>query len=120
LAVHTRSSSLPRPANARARFAAVVGLASVLCVPAGVVLSWYSETVTLIQSFGSAALGFLLGLYAVILARRGRETVERTLGRAGGRGAARAGKLLGALGICVAITTGLAVGFYALLTFLKP
>jgi hypothetical protein len=34
----------------------------------------------------------------------------------GGRRAARVGQLLGWLGLCMGISTGLAVGFYALLT----
>ena len=97
----------------------LAGLLSVLAVPAGVVLSWYSESVTLVESFLSAAPGLLLGIYAVILARRGRETAERTLGRAGGEGSARIGRLLGGLGICIALTTGLAVGFYGLLTLFR-
>ena len=72
--------------NVRARASVPVGLLSVLAVPAGVALSWYSASVTLVDSLGSAGVAFLLGAYAVILARRGRETVERTLGRAGERG----------------------------------
>jgi hypothetical protein len=95
------------------------GLLSVLAVPAGIALSWYSESVTLIESFGSAAVGLLLGIYAVLLARRGRETAQRTLGRSGGERTAGVGKLLGGLGICIALTTGLAVGFYGLLTLFR-
>jgi hypothetical protein len=107
---------LPPATNVRARLSVPIGILSVLAVPAGVVLSWYSETVTLVDSLGSAGVAFLLGGYAVILARRGRETVERTLGRAGGEGAAKTGRILGTIGLCVALTTGLAAGFYGLLT----
>jgi hypothetical protein len=88
----------------------------VLAIPAGVVLSYYSATVTLVQSSGSAGLAIVLGLGAIVLARRGREVVARTLGRSGGTRAARVGRLLGALGVCLGITAGLAVGFYGLLT----
>jgi len=119
LAAHTRSSSLPRAVNVRARLSALFGLLSVLCVPAGIALSWYSSTVTLLESLGSAVLGLLFGIYAVILARRGRETAARTLGRSGGEGTAKLGKFLGGLGICIALTTGLAVGFYGLLTLFR-
>ena len=38
----------------------------------------------------------LLGCFAIALARRGRETAQRTLGRSGGEGAARVGRWLGA------------------------
>ncbi len=107
--------SLPPARNVRARASVPVGLLSVLAVPAGVALSWYSDAVTLVDSLGSAGVAFLLGAYAVVLARRGREKVELTLGRAGGLGAARAGRILGTVGLCVALTTGLAAGFYGLL-----
>jgi hypothetical protein len=88
----------------------------VLAVPAGVALSWYSDQVTLPQSGVSAAVGFLLGLGAILLSRRGQEQVQRTLGRSGGAATARIGRMLGVLGICVAITAGLALGFFGLLT----
>lgn len=85
-------------------------------MPAGVLLSRYSDAVTLVQSVGSAGVGLLLGLAAIVLARRGRETVERTLGRSGGARSAQAGRVLGLIGIWVAMTAALAVGFYGLLT----
>jgi hypothetical protein len=43
--------------------------------------------------------------------------VERTLGRAGGLGTARAGRILGFLALCIGVTAGLALGFYALLSY---
>jgi hypothetical protein len=60
-------------------------------------------------------LAAALGIAAIVLARRGRETAARTLGRSGGDRAARIGKALGMIAIWVALTTGLALGFYALL-----
>jgi hypothetical protein len=107
--------ALPPATNVRARASVPVGLLSVLAVPAAVVLSWYSETITLIDSLASAGVAFLVGAYAVLLARRGRDVVERTLGRAGGARAARIGRILGTIGICAGLTTGLAAGFYGLL-----
>ena len=96
---------------------AIVGALAVLAVPAGVVLSWYSKPVTLINSaYGSIPVGLLLGVSGVVLARRAREQSLWTLGRSGGEGAARAGRLLSVLGLCTALTAGLAVGFYGLLT----
>jgi hypothetical protein len=85
-------------------------------VPAGVALSWYSEQVTLVQSSVSAAVAVPLGAYAILLARRAREKISWTLGRCGGASSARAGLVLGTLGVLVGITAGLAVGFYGLLT----
>ena len=92
------------------------GLLAVLAIPAGVAVSYYSVTVTLLQSSSSAAFAIVFGLYAILLARRGRWTVAKTIGRSGGAGAAQVGKFLGWLGLCMGISAGLAVGFYGLLT----
>jgi hypothetical protein len=116
LAVHTRSNSRPHAGNPRAAASVVFGLAAVLAIPAGVVLSYYSESVTLVQSSSSAGLSIVFGLYAILLARRGREAVARTIGRSGGQGASAVGRALGWLGLCMGISAALAVGFYGLLT----
>ena len=70
----------------------------------------------LVDSTSSAGLAIIFGLAAIVLARRGRETYARTIGRSGGARLARAGRLLGALGLCMGLSTALAVGFYGLLT----
>jgi hypothetical protein len=119
----TRSSSDgratvgPPPArNPRAAVSVLVGALAVAAVPAGVAVSWYSESITLVQSSVSAAVAFLLGAYAILLGRRAREKVALTLGRCGGARAARVGLVLGTVGVLAGITAGLAVGFYGLLT----
>ena len=109
------SGTRPRSGNPRARASVVAGALAVLAVPAGVVLSYYSDAVTLLHSTGSAAFALGLGAYAILLARRGWETCQRTLGRAGGEKAAFAGNVLGVLGVCIGLATALAVGFYGLL-----
>jgi hypothetical protein len=57
----------------------------------------------------------VLGLAAILLARRGFRNIERTIGRLGGEGTARVGRLLGALSLCIGLTAGLALGSYGLL-----
>ncbi|HZR91375.1 MAG TPA: hypothetical protein VFA44_03090 [Gaiellaceae bacterium] len=109
------ATTRPPAPNPRAWAALVSGTIAVLAVPAGVALSWYSSAITLVQSSSSAGVALLFGVYAIVMARRGRETVQLTLGRARRERVARAGKILGVTGICVALTTGLAVGFYGLL-----
>jgi hypothetical protein len=111
----TSSSSAARRPNPRAGWSVVCGLLSVAAVPAGIGLARETQVVTLVNSSGSIAVAALFGLSAIVLARRARERVQITLGRAGGERVARAGRLLGIAGLLVGLTAGLALGFYGLL-----
>jgi hypothetical protein len=112
----TSSSSGTRRANPRAWWSLVCGLLSLAAIPAGVVLARELEQVTLIDSSGSVLAAALLGWAAIVLARRARERIQITLGRAGGGGVATAGRVLGILGLLVAGTAALALGFWGLLS----
>jgi hypothetical protein len=94
----------------------VCGAVSLAAVPAGIVLARETRLVTLVNSAGSVAVALLLGLSAIVLSRRARDRVQITLGRAGGDGTARVGRVLGVLGILVGATAALAIGFYGLLS----
>jgi hypothetical protein len=111
----TSSSNGARPTNPRAGWSVACGLLSLAAVPAGIVLARETRLVTLVNSAGSVVVALLLGFSAVLLARRARERVQITLGRAGGVGAARVGRALGVLGVVVGVTAALALGFYGLL-----
>jgi hypothetical protein len=112
----TAANGLPPARNPRASASVFVGVLAIAIVPAAVAASRYFDELTLVQSCASAAAAALLGLLAIVLARRGQETAGRTLGRSGGAGTARAGKWLGVIALWIAATTGLALGFYFLLT----
>jgi hypothetical protein len=100
--------------NDRARFSVVLGLLSLATIPA----AWYAshlKHVNVPQAVGAEALGgTLFGLWAVVLARRARAQVERTLTRVG-EGPARWGRWLGLLGLCLGLTATLALGFFGVL-----
>jgi hypothetical protein len=112
---HTSGSSRLRP-NPRARWSVVCGILSVAAVPGGVLLARETEQVTLVRSSGSIVVAVLVGFAAIVLARRGREYIEITIGRAGGRRAAAIGRALGILGLLVGLSAAIALGFYGLLT----
>jgi len=115
MAFPTRSNSRP---NTRAWLAVGVGVLSVLTVPAAVAATRYRD-VELLEAGWAAIPGFLLGVVALLLARSARRRTERTIGRVGGRGVTRAGRLLGALGIYIALAAALSVGVYELLNRLS-
>ena len=112
----TAASGLPPVRNSRASGSLVVGLVAVAIVPAAIAASRFFDELTLVRACASAVFAAALGFFAIALARRGRETAQRTLGRSGGEGAARVGRLLGLIAIWLAATTGLALAFYGLLT----
>jgi hypothetical protein len=71
--------------------------------------------VSLVQATAASCFSVLLGLVAILLARRARQNVERSLGRVGGESSARVGRLLGYFGLCIGLTAAIAIGVYALL-----
>ena len=112
----TATNGLPPARNRRASASLAVGLAGVTIVPLAIVASRFFDELTLLRACASAGVAAVLGIYAIALARRGRETAQRTLGRSGGETKARAGRWLGWTAVWLAATTGLALAFYALLT----
>ncbi len=85
---------------------------------AGFVAAHELARVSLVQATAATCASAVLGLAALVLARRARRNLDRTLGRAGGRGTARLGRGVGFLSLCVGLAAALALGFYELLTYL--
>jgi hypothetical protein len=113
LDVPTRSN---RAANPAAVASVLFGVAALAAWPAAVGVARYSRRVDLVWALvGAVGAGLVLALLALLLGRRAYWRIQRTLGRSRGRRAARAGRLLGAAGVCVAITGALALGFFGLL-----
>ena len=73
-------------------------------MPVAIAATRWSQTYTLIDAAFAIPIGVALGVLAVVLARRGRLRIDRTLGRTGGRRQAATGRLLGILGFCLAVT----------------
>jgi len=87
----------------------------VATMPVAIAATRWSETYTLIDAAFAIPIGIALGVLAVVLARRGRLRVERTLGRTGGAKLACFGRFLGILGFCLAVTAAISVGVYAII-----
>jgi hypothetical protein len=102
----------------RAWLAVVVGIVSVLLVPAAIAVAHYRD-IELLKAGWAAIPAFVLGIVALMLARAARRRSERTIGRIGGRRVTRAGRVLGALGVYLALAAALSVGVYELLNRLS-
>jgi len=108
-----------RSSNHRASLAALFGLVAVLAVPAGVAIARQAAGVSLLDAAYAIPIALLAGISALLFARGAAERIRWTLERAGGRGRARLGRVLGFAGICFALSGSIAIGFYELLLRLE-
>ena len=92
----------------------LLGLLGLLALPAAIEVSRQSNRVGLLDAAYGIPVAFLLGLMALVMARRARENL-RWLGlREGKTGVASAAVIVAALALCLAVTAALSVGFYEL------
>ena len=97
----------------------LLGLVAVVAVPAGVALARQTTGVELIDAAWSVPVAAVCGIAALLFVRGARGRIRRTFERAGGRSRIRIGRILGVAGICLALSAGIAVGFYELLLRLE-
>ena len=90
----------------------LTGILAVAALPAAVGLAELLADVRLLDAAAAIPVALAGGLAAIWLAGGARRRIERTLGRVGGRGAARAGRTLGVIGICLAVSAAIAVATY--------
>ena len=109
------SSSGAPPPNRSASAAVVAGLASLAMMPVAIAATRWSQAFALLHAAFAIPLAAGLGALALVLCRRARARIQRTLGRAGGGRPAPLGRTLGVAGLLVAVTAALAVGVYGLL-----
>ena len=116
MAVPTRSNNggPPRPGSAWA--SVFFGLLSVALLPAAITATRWSRQYELLHAAAAIPVALLLGALAVSLSRRARSRLGLTLGRPRGARTTRLGRLLGILGLLLALTAAGSIGIYALLS----
>ncbi len=95
----------------------LTGLASVAALPVAIYLSRFSERYELLHAGFAIPIAAILGLISIALARRARMRSVLALGRGEGEGLARAGRVLGIVGVCMALAALVALGVYGLLEY---
>jgi hypothetical protein len=115
LAELTRDSVAERPRSSAAVLSVLVGLAAVATLPAAITVAERWERITLLESSWAIIPAFVLGFAAVLFGRRGRRTIDRTLGRVKGNKLAFVGRFLGYLTLYMALTASIAVATYYVL-----
>ena len=111
----TRSSSV-RARNDAARGSVVLALLGLAVPVAAYLAARRLGNVTIVHATGATCGSAVLGGAAVLLGRRGLRNAERTLGRVGGEGTARVGRLLGVIALCIGLSAAIALAVYGVLT----
>jgi hypothetical protein len=100
--------------KARAWVALVLAVLGLLTLPAAVEASRRSTRISLLDAGYAIPLAFLLGLVALIMARRARNNLRWLRLREGGTGVASTAVILATVVLCLAVTAALSIGFYEL------
>ena len=95
----------------------VAGIASVVAMPLAVYVTRFVGAYELRDSWIGIPFAACLGILAVVLARRARRRNAVLLGRGEGTGLARAGRVLGIVGICMASAAIVAFAVLGLLEY---
>jgi hypothetical protein len=113
----TRNSK--RAPNGRARASFLLGLVAAAALPATIAAAEVWDLLRLIEASAAIPLSLLAGVGAILLARGARERIRRTIGRVGGERLAATGRALGLLGVALALSGTIALGFYYVLQRLE-
>jgi hypothetical protein len=95
----------------------VAGVASVAALPLAIYLTRFSERYELLHSGFAIPLAAILGLGAIALSRRSRHRNVLLLDRGRGRRVARAGGIIGVVGVCMGLAALVSLGVYGLLEY---
>src|SRR5574337_1685723 len=105
MASRTSSSSATAARGGVAAWAVVAGVASVAAMPVAVYVTRFVSAYELRDVWIWIPVAALLGILAIVLARRARREASILLVRGAGGGLARLGRILGIVGICMAAST---------------
>jgi hypothetical protein len=94
--------------------ALLLGIAGVLTLPLAVEVTRRSGRLALLDAGFAIPLALVLSFVALIMARRARQNLRWLRLRQGGTGVASVAVIIGLVGLCLALTAALSVGFYEL------
>jgi hypothetical protein len=113
----SRTETLSSPlalSRTRSWVALLLAVLGLLVLPGAVELARRSAAVSLLDAGYAIPLAFLLGLVALIMARRARANLRWLSVRHAGTGVATTAVWIAGVTICLAVTAALSIGFYHL------
>jgi hypothetical protein len=116
MASRTASSSR---GNSRATLALLFGILALIAVPATIAYSRRATGVSLLDAAWAIPVAIGCAIGAFLFARGAQGRIRASLERSGGRARLKWGRRLAVLGIAIALSASIAVGFYELLLRLE-
>lgn len=93
------------------------GVASCATLPVAIYVTRFSDSYDLLHAGFAIPVAVGLGLLALALARRADARDRLTLREGGSGGVSTAGRVLGVIGLCLAVSGLVALGVYSLLEY---
>ncbi len=97
----------------------LLGLLGLATLPAAIALTERLDGLSLVEAGYAIPAAIVLAVAAVVIGRRVHSRSRQTLAALPGTRVARLGRVLGYAGLYLALTAALAVGFYAVLTYVS-
>jgi hypothetical protein len=103
--------------NSRATLAVLLGIVAVVAIPLAIWLTRRLEGLVLLDAAWAIPVAAIAAVASLMFARGARGVVSRSLEQAGGSRRLLAARVLAVTGICLALSSALAVGIYAFLVW---
>jgi hypothetical protein len=97
----------------------LLGLLGLATLPAAILVTERVDGLSLVEAGFSIPVALILAVAAALIGRRVGRRSRQTLASLPGATVARLGRVLGYAGVYLALTAALAVGFYAVLTYVS-
>jgi hypothetical protein len=121
LAARTQTYAQPATrrgrSNARATLAVVCGVIAVVAIPLAIELTRRRTDLVLLDAAWAIPVAAIAGFAALMFARGARGVVNRSLEQARGSRRLMTARVLAVTGICLALSSALAVGIYEFLVW---
>jgi hypothetical protein len=115
VAARTHSYAEPRRSTARANLAIVFGLAALLAIPLGIELTRKMAGAVLLDAAWAIPVAAIAAVTSLVLERGARPATSRSLVPAGTSRRLQTARVFAVTGICLTLSSALAVGVYEFL-----